>query len=59
MMITPFNKPHMTGKELSYIAEANFKGMLAGDGHFTARCHQWLEKNTEHCSPIPAPQPWK
>lgn len=46
MMITPFNKPHMTGKELSYIAEANFKGMLAGDGHFTARCHQWLEKNT-------------
>lgn len=46
MMVTPFNKPHMTGKELSYIAEANFKGMLAGDGHFTARCHQWLEKNT-------------
>ena len=32
-MITPFNKPHMTGKELSYIAEANFKGMLAEDSY--------------------------
>ena len=46
IMITPFNKPHMTGKELAYIAEANFKGMLAGDGHFTARCHRWLERHT-------------
>lgn len=45
-MSTPFNKPYMTGKELSYIAEANFKGMLAGDGHFTARCHAWLERTT-------------
>lgn len=39
----PFNRPYMTGKELYYIAEANFGNMLAGDGPFTKRCHQWLE----------------
>jgi dTDP-4-amino-4,6-dideoxygalactose transaminase len=39
----PFNKPYMTGKELFYIAEAHFNGMLAGDGPFTKRCHAWLE----------------
>lgn len=42
----PFNRPYMTGKELYYIAEAHFKGELAGDGYFTKRCHEWLEKNT-------------
>lgn len=36
----------MTGKELSYIAEAHFNGMLAGDGPFTKRCHSWLEANS-------------
>lgn len=40
----PFNWPHMTGKELYYIAEAHFNGKLAGDGPYTKRCHQWLEK---------------
>lgn len=44
--VIPFNKPYMTGKELSYIAEAHFNGMLAGDGPFTRRCHAWLEKNS-------------
>lgn len=39
----PFNWPHMTGKELFYIAEAHFNGSLAGDGPFTKRCHKWLE----------------
>ena len=42
----PFNKPYMTGKELYYIAEAKFGNMLAGDGPFTKRCHQWLEQRT-------------
>lgn len=45
-MIIPFNKPYMTGKELYYIAEANFGNRLAGDGSFTRYCHQWIEKNT-------------
>lgn len=42
----PFNWPHMTGKELQYIAEARSNGMLAGDGPFTKRCHAWLEQQT-------------
>jgi len=42
----PFNWPHMTGKELHYIAEAYFKGRLAGDGPFTERCQGWLEAQT-------------
>lgn len=43
----PFNKPYMTGKELYYIAEAHFNGVLAGDGAFTMRCHEWLEAHTD------------
>jgi dTDP-4-amino-4,6-dideoxygalactose transaminase len=42
----PFNLPHMTGKELYYIAHAHFNGKLAGDGPFTKRCHGWLEERT-------------
>ena len=42
----PFNKPYMTGKELFYIAEAHFNGMLSGDGPFTKKCHHWLEQKT-------------
>jgi len=36
----------MTGKELFYIAQANFNGRLAGDGPFTKRCHSWIEQRT-------------
>ncbi len=42
----PFNWPHMTGKELNYIAEAHLNGSLAGDGPFTKHCHRWLEEWT-------------
>ena len=45
----PFNWPHMTGKELFYIAESHFNGCLAGDGPFTKRCQGWLE-NRAHGS---------
>lgn len=41
-----FNRPYLTGRELSYIAEAHMLGQLAGDGAFTKKCHAWLEKNT-------------
>jgi dTDP-4-amino-4,6-dideoxygalactose transaminase len=36
----------MTGKELGYIAEAHANNMLAGDGPFTQRCHEWHEQKT-------------
>ena len=42
----PFNKPYITGKEITYIGEAHRNGMLAGDGVFTKRCHAWLEQRT-------------
>ena len=42
----PFNRPHMTGRELSYIAQAHQNHKLAGDGPFTAQCNRWLESET-------------
>jgi dTDP-4-amino-4,6-dideoxygalactose transaminase len=42
----PFNKPYMTGRELYNIAHAHFSGRLAGDGQYTARCHQRLQELT-------------
>ena len=42
----PFNWPHMTGKELHYIAEAHSNGVLAGNGPFTMHCQGWLEDHT-------------
>ena len=45
-MITPFNKPYLTGKELHNIEVAHSLGQLAGDGHFTKLCSAWLEHRT-------------
>lgn len=42
----PFNKPFMTGEEMSYIAQAHANGHLSGDGPFTRYCNQWLEGQT-------------
>ncbi len=42
----PFNRPYCTGKELIYAAEAQGNYHLSGDGPFTKRCHQWIEKHT-------------
>jgi dTDP-4-amino-4,6-dideoxygalactose transaminase len=39
----PFNKPYMTGRELSYIAQAHANGHLAGNGQFSKQCGRWLE----------------
>jgi len=40
----PFNKPHLTGKEFTYIQQAVEHAQLAGNGRFTVRCHEWLER---------------
>jgi dTDP-4-amino-4,6-dideoxygalactose transaminase len=45
-MQIPFNQPYLTGKELRFISEAHSRGQLAGDGHFTALCSEWIEKTT-------------
>ncbi|NVN99889.1 MAG: dTDP-4-amino-4,6-dideoxygalactose transaminase [Geobacteraceae bacterium] len=39
----PFNKPHLTGKEHEYMADAVSGGHISGDGRFTKRCHELLE----------------
>lgn len=43
-MKIPFNKPTAVGAELANIADALARGHLSGDGHYTKRCHQWLEE---------------
>lgn len=40
----PFNKPFMTGRELTYIAQAHAAGHLAGNGQFSKACCAWLEE---------------
>ena len=42
----PFNKPFLTGKEFPNIHQAHSLGRLAGDGHFTRLCQEWIEYNT-------------
>jgi dTDP-4-amino-4,6-dideoxygalactose transaminase len=41
----PFNKPFIIGKELDYMAQAVALGNLAGDGHFTRKCTDFLEQH--------------
>jgi dTDP-4-amino-4,6-dideoxygalactose transaminase len=38
-----FNKPYLTGNEVSYILEAVQSGKISGDGLFTKKCHQFFE----------------
>lgn len=40
----PFNKPYLTGKELDNIKRAYEIGQLSGNGYFTKRCQEWMEK---------------
>jgi dTDP-4-amino-4,6-dideoxygalactose transaminase len=44
-MNIPFNKPHLTGREHAYMAEAVADGHISGDGGFTRRCHTLLERS--------------
>jgi dTDP-4-amino-4,6-dideoxygalactose transaminase len=45
--LIPFNKPFMAGGELANITEAHRVGHLSGDGPFTRRCHQELQRICE------------
>lgn len=44
MGMIPFNRPHLTGREFTYIQQAVEAGQLAGNGQFTRRCQGWLEQ---------------
>lgn len=39
-----FNRPAFVGSELDYIQDAIHRGMLCGDGIYTKKCSQWMEK---------------
>ncbi|MBI4930547.1 MAG: dTDP-4-amino-4,6-dideoxygalactose transaminase [Bacteroidetes bacterium] len=43
-MTIEFNKPHLTGKEAHYMYEAVHNRHISGNGVFTKRCHQFIEK---------------
>ena len=36
----------MSGKELPNIQNAHLRNMLAGDGFFSKKCHEWLQNQT-------------
>ncbi len=40
----PFNRAALEGRELAYMAEAVAGGHISGDGPFTRRCHEFLER---------------
>jgi dTDP-4-amino-4,6-dideoxygalactose transaminase len=40
----PFNRPYSTGAEFNYIREAIENSHLSGNGPFTARCTDLLER---------------
>ena len=39
-----FNKPYFTGKETDYIKEAVALQKISGDGHFTKKCHTFIQQ---------------
>ena len=43
----PFNRPCLAGDEYKYIAEAIANGQASGDGPFTRRCHELLERELQ------------
>lgn len=42
--LIPFNKPFLSGKETEYILKAVASGKISGNGAFTRKCQDWLEK---------------
>jgi len=40
----PFNKPYLVGEEIQYISNSLNSLHLAGDGHYTKLCSNWLEE---------------
>lgn len=40
----PFNKPHITGKEVHYIYDAVASGHISGNGKYTKMCQNYFEE---------------
>lgn len=46
VMKYPFNKPALVGRELEYIKDAVKSGKISGDGKYSKKCHQLIERIT-------------
>ena len=44
-MKIPFNKPHLTGAETTYIEDAVKSGKISGNGKYTQMCHEFFEEH--------------
>lgn len=42
-LVIPFNKPHLTGKEIEYIYNAVYTGKLSGNGNYTQKSQKYLK----------------
>lgn len=51
-MTIPFNRPHLTHREMGYIAHAHALGALSGDGPYTKKCHTRLQEVTGAASAL-------
>ena len=40
----PFNRPHLTGKEIANIQDAVATGKISGNGKYTALCHAFFQQ---------------
>ena len=43
----PFNRPSLVGPELEYIADAVRRGHASGDGYYSKRCRELLERELD------------
>lgn len=43
-MHIPFNRPYFTGNEINTMIKAAMAGQISGNGAFTRKCHQLIEK---------------
>ena len=43
-MKIPFNKPYTTGKELNYIQDSINRNKISGDGYYTKKVNEFIEK---------------
>lgn len=47
-----FNIPPYIGNELKKIEKVIENGKICGDGEFTKKCNQWIERNTHTCKAL-------
>lgn len=40
----PFNKPHLTGKEMHYMYQAVYSGHISGNGIYTRKCQNYFQE---------------